>query len=209
MFTGIIEEVGKIKTLKRSGRSARLVVQAAKVLEKTPIGASIAVNGVCLTVTKISGSEFYVDVMNESLRRSNLGLLKTNDHVNLERAMSANGRFDGHLVSGHIDGTGVIGKIIKDDIAYRYWIKADQELLRHIVEKGSIAIDGISLTVVSVRGTGFEVAIIPHTLKMTSLFLKPVGAQVNLETDMIGKYVEKMAEGSSKITKEFLMKHGF
>ena len=209
MFTGIIEEVGKIKTIKRGAASAQLVVNANTVLQETKIGASIAINGVCLTVTKMDGHQFHADVMNETLQRSNLGALKVNDPVNLERAMMANGRFDGHMVAGHIDGTGTIAKIIKDDIAYRYTIKADATLLKYIVTKGSIAIDGISLTVTKVTSTSFEVAIIPHTLSMTSLHHKPVGAKVNLETDIVGKYVEKMTNNQSNITKEFLMKHGF
>lgn len=209
MFTGIIEEVGKIKAVKRGAASAQLVVQAKTVLEDTKIGASIALNGVCLTVTRMDGSQFCADVMNETLQRSNLGSLKVNDPINLERAMAASGRFDGHMVSGHIDGTGQIAKIIKDDIAYRYTIRADASLLKYIVTKGSIAIDGISLTVTNVTATTFEVSIIPHTLKMTSLHQKPVGFKVNLETDIVGKYVEKTVNNSSKITKEFLMKHGF
>lgn len=209
MFTGIIEEVGKIKAVKRGAASAQLVVQAKTVLEDTKIGASIAVNGVCLTVTKMDGSQFHADVMNETLQRSNLGSLKVNDPINLERAMAASGRFDGHMVSGHIDGTGQIAKIIKDDIAYRYTIRADSSVLKYIVTKGSIAIDGISLTVTDVTATTFEVSIIPHTLKMTSLHHKPVGFKVNLETDIVGKYVEKTVNSRGKITKEFLMKHGF
>ncbi len=209
MFTGIIEEVGKIKSVKKGAASAQLVIQAKTVLEETKLGASIAVNGVCLTVTKLDGNQFVADVMNETLQRSNLGSLNVNDPVNLERAMAANGRFDGHMVSGHIDGTGQIARIIKDDIAYRYTVRADASLIRYIVTKGSICIDGISLSVTNVTATSFEVSIIPHTLKMTSLHLKPVGFKVNLETDIVGKYVEKTVTSQSKITKEFLMKHGF
>ena len=214
MFTGIIEEVGTVKAVKRSGTSSFIEIQAKKVLEDVHLGDSIAVNGVCLTVTHSDGSVFRADVMNETLSRSSLGSLTAGSHVNLERAMAANGRFGGHIVSGHIDGTGTVSDIRNDGIAVWYTITAPPELLRYIVEKGSIAIDGISLTVAKVTETSFSVSIIPHTAAQTILGTKKTGDIVNLENDIIGKYVEKLmkpaeAAPQSGITMEFLAKNGF
>ncbi|WP_455529066.1 riboflavin synthase [Ruminococcus sp.] len=214
MFTGIIEEVGTVKAVKRSGTSSFIEIQAKKVLEDVHLGDSIAVNGVCLTVTHCDGSIFRADVMNETLSRSSLGSLTTGSLVNLERAMAADGRFGGHIVSGHIDGTGTVSDIRNDGIAVWYTITAPPELLRYIVEKGSIAIDGISLTVAKVTDTSFSVSIIPHTAAQTILGTKKTGDMVNLENDIIGKYVEKLmkpAEAAlqSGITMEFLAKNGF
>ena len=214
MFTGIIEEVGTVKAVKRSGTSSFIEIQAKKVLEDVHLGDSIAVNGVCLTVTHCDGSIFRADVMNETLSRSSLGSLTTGSPVNLERAMAADGRFGGHIVSGHIDGTGTVSDIRNDGIAVWYTITAPPELLRYIVEKGSIAIDGISLTVAKVTETSFSVSIIPHTAAQTILGTKKTGDMVNLENDIIGKYVEKLmkpaeAAPQSGITMEFLAKNGF
>ena len=225
MFTGIIEEVGTVKCIQRSGSSSFIEIQAKKVLEDVNIGDSIAVNGVCLTVTHFGGGVFRADVMNETLSRSSLGSLTSGSPVNLERAMAANGRFGGHIVSGHVDGTGVIVSVEKDDNAVWYRINADgiavwytvaapQELLRYIVEKGSIAIDGISLTVAKVTDTSFSVSVIPHTAAKTILGSKKKGDIVNLENDIIGKYVEKLlkpeeAAPQSGITMEFLARNGF
>ena len=214
MFTGIIEEVGTVKAVKRSGTSSFIEIQAKKVLEDVHLGDSIAVNGVCLTVTHSDGSIFRADVMNETLSRSSLGSLTSGSPVNLERAMAANGRFGGHIVSGHIDGTGTVSDIRNDGIAVWYTITAPPELLRYIVEKGSIAIDGISLTVAKVTETSFSVSIIPHTAAQTILGTKKTGDIVNLENDIIGKYVEKLmkpaeAAPQSGITMEFLAKNGF
>lgn len=214
MFTGIIEEVGTVKAVKRSGTSSFIEIQAKKVLEDVHLGDSIAVNGVCLTVTHCDGSIFRADVMNETLSRSSLGSLTTGSPVNLERAMAADGRFGGHIVSGHIDGTGTVSDIRNDGIAVWYTITAPPELLRYIVEKGSIAIDGISLTVAKVTDTSFSVSIIPHTAAQTILGTKKTGDMVNLENDIIGKYVEKLmkpaeAAPQSGITMEFLAKNGF
>lgn len=214
MFTGIIEEVGTVKAVKRSGTSSFIEIQAKKVLEDVHLGDSIAVNGVCLTVTHSDGSIFRADVMNETLSRSSLGSLTAGSPVNLERAMAANGRFGGHIVSGHIDGTGTVSDIRNDGIAVWYTITAPPELLRYIVEKGSIAIDGISLTVAKVTETSFSVSIIPHTAAQTILGTKKTGDIVNLENDIIGKYVEKLmkpaeAAPQSGITMEFLAKNGF
>lgn len=214
MFTGIIEEVGKVCRVQRSGSSSFIEIQAKKVLEDVHLGDSIAVNGVCLTVTHFDGSVFRADVMNETLSRSSLGSLTAGSPVNLERAMAANGRFGGHIVSGHIDGTGSITDIRNDGIAVWYTVGAAPELLRYIVEKGSVAIDGISLTVAKVTDTSFSVSIIPHTAAETILGTKKVGDTVNLENDIIGKYVEKLMKPAespktSGITMDFLAKNGY
>lgn len=188
MFTGIIEEKGTVKSL--SG--GQIEIACRKILEGTKIGDSICVNGVCLTVTSLSESGFSADVMNETLSRSNLGFLKKGSSVNLERAMSANGRFGGHFVSGHIDGTGTILKMKNDGNAVWIYVSCSSEILNLIVEKGSIAIDGISLTVASVSEKDFSVSVIPHTRSETNLLSKKEGDTVNLENDIIGKYVERL-----------------
>lgn len=214
MFTGIVEEIGTVKAVQRSGTSSLIRIETKKVLSDIQLGDSIAVNGVCLTVTDFDGSTFQADVMNETLSRSSLGSLKTGSPVNLERAMSAEGRFGGHIVSGHIDGTGTISNIRKDGIAVWYTITASPHIMRYIIEKGSIAIDGISLTVAKVTDTSFSVSIIPHTAEQTILSQKSRGDTVNLENDMIGKYVEKLMksaepEDKSGIGMDFLAKNGF
>lgn len=214
MFTGIVEEIGTVKTVQRSGTSSLIRIEAKKVLSDIHLGDSIAVNGVCLTVTDFDGSTFQADVMNETLSRSSLGSLKIGSPVNLERAMSAEGRFGGHIVSGHIDGTGTVSDIRKDGIAVWYTITASPHIMRYIIEKGSIAIDGISLTVAKVTDSSFSVSIIPHTAEQTILSQKNRGDTVNLENDMIGKYVEKLMkstepEDKSKLSMDFLAKNGF
>lgn len=201
MFTGIIEEVGQVKALKRGANSIILTVGALTIMDDLKLGDSVATNGVCLTVTALGKDFFQADVMHETMNRSSLGSLKPGSHVNLERAMPANGRFGGHMVSGHIDGTGNIKAIEKDDNAVWYTISADERILRYIVEKGSIAIDGISLTVAKVTDHDFSVSIIPHTLKETILAEKKVGDIVNLENDMVGKYIEKFMTCVSEIKK--------
>lgn len=192
MFTGIVEEIGKISHIKNGIRSKVLQISANKILEDINLGDSIAVNGVCLTVTGYDNKSFSVDVMNETLQRSSLSNVKNGIKVNLERAMSANGRFGGHIVSGHIDSTGKISNITKDDNAIIYEIKCGKDITKYIIEKGSIAIDGISLTVIYVSNDKFAVSIIPHTATNTILSDKRVGDIVNLENDCIGKYVEKI-----------------
>ena len=210
MFTGIIEEIRKISNIKRGARSAILSIQASKVLEDAHLGDSIAVNGVCLTVTTLNGDVFTADVMNETLSRSSLGSLRAGSPVNLERAMAAGGRFGGHIVSGHIDGTGRIASVTRDDNAVWFRIMADKKLLRYIVEKGSIAIDGISLTVAKTDSESFSVSIIPHTIGQTILGTRKVGDTVNLENDIIGKYVEKLMQNDeSGVTLDLLAKNGF
>ena len=196
MFTGIVEELGAIRAVRRGAASAVLSIGAAEVLSDLKIGDSVAVNGVCLTVTSLDDGGFTADVMHETLSRSSLGALVPGSRVNLERAMPANGRFGGHIVSGHIDGTGKIASVRPDDNALWYTISAAPELLRYIVEKGSITIDGISLTV-------------------ATLGKKRAGDIVNLETDIIGKYVEKLLrpapepERRGGISLEFLAENGF
>ncbi|WP_028514432.1 riboflavin synthase [Ruminococcus flavefaciens] len=214
MFTGIIEEVGTVSRVQHSGNASFIEIQAKKVLEDVHLGDSIAVNGVCLTVTHFGGGVFRADVMNETLNRSSLGSLTNGSPVNLERAMAANGRFGGHIVSGHIDGTGIITDIQNDGIAVWYTVSAAPELLRYIVEKGSIAIDGISLTVAKVTDTSFSVSIIPHTAAQTILSTKKTGDTVNLENDIIAKYAEKLMKPAETpktggITMDFLAKNGF
>lgn len=215
MFTGIIEEIGSIQGIQHGSQSAVLSIQCKKVLEGTQVGDSIAVNGVCLTVTELGKDGYHADVMAETLRRSSLGALRSGSRVNLERAMAADGRFGGHIVAGHIDGTGKIEEIRRDETAVWYRVSAEPEVLRYIVEKGSITIDGISLTVAAVSENDFQVSIIPHTQANTILADRVVGDIVNLETDIIGKYVEKLLTGpnpedkKSKITMEFLMENGF
>lgn len=219
MFTGIVEEVGSIKNVLAGGESGEIGIRAKKVLENTKIGDSIAVNGVCLTVTSLQADGFTADVMPETLRRTNLGKLKSGDPVDLERAMAADGRFGGHIVSGHIDGQGQIVQMRHEGNAVWVRIQAPVEILRLIVEKGSIAIDGISLTVATVSSDDFQVSIIPHTGSETILLKKKPGDQVNLENDIVGKYVQRLLGGgyasdssqksSSNLTMEFLAQHGF
>ena len=215
MFTGIVEEIGTVDSIQKGARSALIRIQARIVTEGAKVGDSIAVNGVCLTVTDLTGDTFRADVMNETLNRSSLGSLSPGSPVNLERAMAANGRFGGHIVSGHIDGTGTISDIKRDGIAVWYTICADAGIMRYIVEKGSVAVDGISLTVAAVSDYGFKISVIPHTAVQTVLGSKKSGDTVNLENDIIGKYVEKLMcpksenISESRITMDFLAQNGY
>ena len=194
MFTGIIEEKGRLVKVISGSESGSVEIEAAKVLEGTKIGDSIAVNGVCLTVTALKNSGFTADVMPETLRRTNLGMLHKGAEVNLERAMAAGGRFGGHIVSGHVDGTGTISELKRDGNAVWVSIKAAADILQLIVEKGSICIDGISLTVAYVDDKLFKVSIIPHTGSETTLLTKKPGGIVNLENDIVGKYIQKLMQ---------------
>ena len=216
MFTGIIEEIGTVKSIKKGTHSAVITIQASKIQEDMKLGDSIAVNGVCLTTVDIGKNSYSADVMHETLKRTNLGELKSGSRVNLERAMAADGRFGGHIVAGHVDGTGVITSMKKDDNAVWMTVDTSPAILRYIIEKGSITIDGISLTVAGVDSHSFSVSVIPHTGVMTTLLDKKPGNTVNLENDMVGKYVEKLMKpepeetgSSSRITMEFLAEHGF
>ena len=197
MFTGIVEEVGTIRSLQMRGNSGSISIVANKVLDGTQIGDSIAVNGICLTVTSLLSDGFTADVMAETVRRSGLDQAKQGDSVNLERAMAADGRFGGHIVSGHIDGTGVIREYRREENAVWVTIATSPEILSLIVEKGSICIDGISLTVATVSEQSFQVSIIPHTAVETTLIRKHTGDVVNLENDVVGKYVQRLLEGAS------------
>ena len=215
MFTGIVEEMGTIRSIRKGTHSAVLEIQAKVVLEDIHVGDSIAVNGVCLTATSFTPTTFTADVMHETLNRSSLAALRPGSRVNLERAMAANGRFGGHIVSGHVDGLGTVLSTQKDDNAIWYTIGASPEVLRYVVEKGSITIDGISLTVARVDVQSFAISAIPHTVAVTVLQDRKPGDKVNLETDIIGKYVEKLLQPkeipkqTSGITRDFLTKYGF
>ena len=198
IFTGIIEELGVVKSIAINGASGCITIKAKKVLEGTQLGDSIAVNGTCLTVTSINSDGFSADVMAETVKRTSLSQVGKGDLVNLERAMILNGRFGGHIVSGHIDGTGTITKYTKEENAIWVTIKAPDEILDLIVEKGSICIDGISLTVATVSDQDFQVSIIPHTAKETTLIHKKVGSLVNLENDIVGKYIKKLMENNQE-----------
>ncbi len=226
MFTGIIEEKGAVAGLEMGaadGKGARIKIRAQKILQGTKVGDSVAVNGVCLTATSLGADFFTADVMAETLRRSNLGSLAVGSQVNLERAMAADGRFGGHIVSGHIDGTGTIEKLEREGNAVWVYVSASDSVLNLIVEKGSIAIDGISLTVAKLEPARFAVSVIPHTGEETTLLSKKVGDKVNLENDIVGKYVQRLlgladnsgggdrsSESSrSAITEEFLRERGF
>ena len=219
MFTGIVEEIGTVEEIKSGRSSAVIMIKADKVLEDTKIGDSIAVNGICLTVISVGSGCFSADVMHETLNRSSLAKLSRGSLVNLERAMAADGRFGGHIVAGHVDGVGHIANIRRDDTAVWYTVHAGPEILRYVVEKGSITIDGISLTVVAVDGEGFSVSTIPHTVAQTNLSQRRRGDPVNLETDVVGKYIEKLLRpeetkphtpaNESTLTKEMLLRCGF
>ena len=223
MFTGIVEEVGTIVSISKGAKSSKLTLQGKVIFEDMHIGDSIAVNGVCLTVTEKTANTFTVDVMAETLRRSSLGTLSKGSKVNMERAMAANGRFGGHIVSGHIDGTGTIESFVREDNAVWVTIAAPSKLLKYIIEKGSITIDGISLTVAYVDSQCFKVSLIPHTAANTTLLSKKAGDTVNLENDIVGKYIDKLlhfdvedeavtdynTEASGGVSMEFLSENGF
>lgn len=198
MFTGIVEELGWVSAVESGEDSARLRLRGPMVTSDAGHGASIAVNGVCLTVVEHGDDEFSVDVMAETLRRSSLGALRPGDRVNLERAMPANGRFGGHVVQGHVDGTAKVLDRVPGDRweVVRFSLPAD--LVRYVVEKGSITVDGVSLTVASVDDTGFTVSLIPTTLDLTTLGRKGVGDVVNLEVDVLAKYVERLLTTTAK-----------
>lgn len=229
MFTGLIAELGTAERLAEGSTSCQLTVRAQKILPGVKIGDSIAVNGVCLTVVHLQGNRFTADVMPETVRRTTLRQLQPGDRVNLEKALRPTDGLDGHIVQGHVEGVGTIREISPEGNALAYRIETPKELLRYIVEKGSVAIDGISLTVTETDDTGFSVSLIPHTAKMTTLGYKSVGDSVNLETDILARYVEKMlglqktADGLADsrrteiagensedgLTEAFLRQHGF
>lgn len=220
MFTGIVEEIGTVVSVSQGTKDARLTLQGNLIFEDMHVGDSIAVNGVCLTVTEKTSSTFTADVMPETMRRSSLGKLMKGSRVNMERAMSANGRFGGHIVSGHIDGTGEIERLVKEDNAVWVTVKTSEKILKYIIEKGSITIDGISLTVAYVDNRCFKVSLIPHTAANTTLLTKKTGDIVNLENDIVGKYIDKLLHfedakpedgeaAAGGISVDFLTKNGF
>ncbi|MDF3003164.1 MAG: ribE [Bacillota bacterium] len=194
MFTGIVEEVGRIESVTKGEKSSRLRIKAKAVLEGTKTGDSICTNGVCLTVTRIHGDSFSADVMAETMRKSNLGALNVGSKVNLERAVALGGRFGGHIVSGHIDGTGVVRAVTREDNAVWISISVRKSIGRYLVEKGSVTVDGVSLTVARTEPWGFRVSMIPHTQKETLLIDRTPGQTVNLECDLLAKYVEKLLQ---------------
>ncbi len=218
MFTGIIEETGIIKEINRGSKSVKLCIEASKVLEGTNLGDSISISGICLTVVELGQNTFSVDVIAETLRKTDLIKLSIGSRVNLERALKLSDRLGGHLVSGHVDGLGVISNIVMEDIARIISIETDFDLLKYIITKGSIAIDGISLTVIYVDEHSFKVSIIPRTAAETNLLVKKIGDTVNLETDIIARYAGKLLlksnkqnenTGKSKIDMDFLLENGF
>ncbi|MDB5054394.1 MAG: riboflavin synthase subunit alpha [Bacilli bacterium] len=221
MFTGIIEEIGIMRTISRQGQAMILTISANRILADIHLGDSIAVNGVCLTVIAYDAVSFTVDVMPETYRRTNLKKLQNGNRVNLERAMSAHGRFGGHIVQGHVDSAGMITSRNTEQNAVVFTIAPeDKAILKYIIPRGSIALDGISLTVIRVTEESFAVSIIPHTLAQTILNDKQPGVSVNIECDLLGKYVERLlsykapneALGSGKkegITAAYLAEHGF
>ncbi len=205
MFTGIVEEVGTVKSI----GSGKLAVSASVVLQGTRLGDSIAVNGTCLTVSALDSASFSVDVMPETLKRTNLGQLRTGSSVNLERALMVGGRVGGHLVQGHVDATGMVASLLPEGKAVVARFSAPPEVLRYVVEKGFIAVDGVSLTVVGYDKISFSVSLVGYTLESTVLGSRKVRDQVNLEVDIIAKYVEKLREGRGGVTLDFLSEHGF
>ncbi len=213
MFTGLVEEVGKVTGVRKAGQALQLQVAARKILEDVAIGDSVAVNGVCLTVTQLSSSGCRMDVVPETVRRSTFSQVVPGQAVNLERAMKATDRFGGHMVAGHVDEVGTLVRVSQEDTARILTIKASEQLLRYMIEKGSIAIDGISLTVMDVAKDVFRVSIIPHTAQMTTLHHAAVGTNVNLEIDMIAKYVERLLHdrmsGPSSNTFDHLRELGY
>lgn len=211
MFTGIVEELGSVKTLRRSTAGARLTLAARVVLENTALGDSICVNGVCLTVTEMTGAEFSADVAAETLKVTNLGALQPGQQVNLERALRMSSRVGGHLVTGHVDSVGRLRERRQEGNSWRILFDAPDTVLRYLIKKGSVAVDGISLTVADLDAAGFSIAMIPHTAMLTTLGFKSAGDSVNLETDIIGKYVERLlaARTGRDVDLGFLREHGF
>lgn len=221
MFTGLVEEVGQIRRIGRKGEAMVLNIGASAIMDDLKIGDSVAVNGVCLTATTLEGGGFTADVMPETYRHTNLRQLQSGSKVNLERAMQSGGRFGGHIVQGHVDGTGVIGSITRDQNAIVFEIKPDDhQLFKYLIPKGSVTLDGISLTVVHTSDTAFTVSIIPHTIGETVLNVKKTGDTINIECDILGKYVDHLlqygrghretdAGKPRSISEDFLSNHGF
>lgn len=220
MFTGIIEGLGKINGIRSTGRGKRLTIEADFSLDQTKIGDSISVSGACLTAVKMDGRRFEVDVSPETLQVTTFDKAKVGDRVNLERALRLSDRIDGHLVAGHVDGTGIIKQLVPLGNAIMVTIAVEQSLSRYMIAKGSVAVDGISLTINDCDNSGFSVSIIPHTAKLTTIGFKGKGDRVHIEADMIGKYVERFVgrkppeiksptSGRPALDREYLIKAGF
>lgn len=206
MFTGIIEEVGIVRSLE----GGRLTISAIEVVKGTRLGDSLAINGACLTVTTIGDNAFSVDTMPETIRRTNLGALLAGEGVNLERAIAADGRFGGHFVQGHVDGTGRVILVVPEEEALLMKVAAPSDIMCYLVEKGYIAVDGVSLTIIHCDATSFAVSLVAYTQQHTTLGRKKPGDVVNLEVDIIAKYLERLkGEGKPGISLEFLGEHGF
>lgn len=216
MFTGIVEEIGTLKEIIPSSQSIKLTVQCQKVIQDVKVGDSIAVNGICLTVTKFTSNSFTADVMPETMRKTNLGSLRVGEKVNLERALRLGDRLGGHIVTGHIDGTGKVFDRLEEDNAIWLEITASSDILKYIVQKGSVALDGTSLTIADIGDKSFKVSLIPLTAEMTNLKNKKYGDVINIECDIIGKYVEKLLnkdayknDTTKKMDLNFLKEYGF
>jgi len=212
MFTGLVEELGVVERVQKGSRSARITVQADIIMPGLAVGDSVAIDGACQTVINLTPGSFTVEAMAETLDKTTLGDLKPQDQVNLERALTANSRLGGHLVSGHVDGRGKITASRQVDIARILTIEAHPAIIRYIAPKGSVAVDGISLTVVAVNGSSFTVSLIPHTAQNTTLGFKDTGGEVNLEVDVLARYVARILEQQGhegRISEDFLRRHGF
>ncbi|MGB9887456.1 MAG: riboflavin synthase [Moorellales bacterium] len=219
MFTGLVEEIGRVQKLEKYHRGALLAINARKILGDLAVGDSVAVNGACLTVTEVGEEGFAVEVMGETLSRTNLGALQSGARVNLERALPLGGRLGGHLVTGHVDAMGTIVEKLPEGHAFWLWVEAPSELLPYLVRKGSVAVDGVSLTVVERRGSVFSVSLVSHTLTHTTLGEKGTGEKVNLEIDLVARYLagliglptagEGTRPGVSRLSLDFLAQHGF
>ena len=216
MFTGLIEEIGEVISVSNTDKSSKIKIKAEKVLKDVKLGDSIATNGVCLTVVDFSNNYFVADCMFETIKRSNLKNLKSGDMINLEKSITLSTPLGGHLVTGDVDCEGEIIAITKEGIAKVYEIEIDKKYMRYIVEKGRITIDGASLTVMLLKDTSFGISLIPHSQDAITLGIKKVGDKVNIETDLIGKYIERFyffenqeEKKVSKLTKEFLLENGF
>jgi riboflavin synthase len=215
LFTGIIQEIGKVRNIIKGSKSIRLAIEAPKLAPKIAIGDSICTNGVCLTVSKKEDNIFWADATPETVKRTNLYDLKQGNYVNLEPSLKLQDLIGGHLVSGHVDGIGIISKIFYEENAQYLIINVEPKILFYMVEKGSVAVDGISLTIANIDERSFTVSIIPHSLQNTTLKYKTIGSKVNIECDMIGRYVSKFIDNMKKNTKnniideDFLKNNGF
>jgi len=212
MFTGIIEEVGKLKSIKREGETITLEVNAPFVSRDIALGSSVAVSGVCLTVVGVKGDIFVAEMMEETAKKTKLSSLRPGELLNLERSLKLSSRLDGHIVQGHVEGMGIISRVVGGKRTKVMWIKTEEEVFRYIVPKGSVAVDGVSLTVIEMEGSTFSVGLIPATLESTTLGKSREGDQVNIETDILGRYIERFLQSdkeASSLTWEKLSRYGW